>query len=83
MKNIYMVQVSFEMPGDNIIRYFPYSVGVVWSYASTFKSIEENYDLKEIIFLKESLEDIIARLDNPSVFAVSEKLVSPDCCVVL
>tara|TARA_B110000211_G_scaffold80260_1_gene94074 strand:+ start:683 stop:2539 length:1857 start_codon:yes stop_codon:yes gene_type:complete len=66
-----MVQVSFEMPGDNIIRYFPYSVGVVWSYASTFKSIEENYDLKEIIFLKESLEDIIARLDNPSVFAVS------------
>ena len=71
MKNIYMVQVSFEMPGDNIIRYFPYSVGVVWSYASTFKSIEENYDLKEIIFLKESLEDIIARLDNPSVFAVS------------
>ena len=71
MKNVYMVQVSFEMPGDNIIRYFPYSVGVVWSYASTFKSIEENYDLKEIIFLKESLEDIIARLDNPSVFAVS------------
>ena len=71
MKNIYMVQVSFEMPGDNIIRYFPYSVGVVWSYASTFKSIKENYDLKEIVFLKEPLEDIVSRLDKPDVFVLS------------
>ena len=71
MQNIYMVQVSFEMPGDNIIRYFPYSVGVVWSYASTFKSIKENYDLKEIVFLKEPLEDIVSRLDKPDVFVLS------------
>ena len=55
MKNIYMVQVSFELPGDNIIRYFPYSVGVVWSYASTFDSIANNYNLKEIVFLKNSI----------------------------
>ena len=71
MQNIYMVQVSFEMPGDNIIRYFPYSVGVVWSYASTFKSIKENYDLKEIVFLKEPLKDIVSRLDKPDVFVLS------------
>ena len=71
MKNIYLVQVSFELPGDNIIRYFPYSVGVVWSYATTFESIRKNYSLKEIIFLKEPLEDIVARLDNPAVFVLS------------
>jgi len=70
MANIYMVQVSFELPGQEI-RYFPYSVGVVWSYATTFESVRKNYNLKEIVFLKEPLEDIVSRLDNPSVFVLS------------
>lgn len=70
MKNIYLVQTSFETPRTNY-RYFPYSVGVVWTYATTFETITNNYSLREIIYLKEPIENIISRLTNPDVFVLS------------
>ena len=34
MKNVYMAQMSLELPGSNYY-YYPYSGGVVWAYATT------------------------------------------------
>lgn len=69
-KNVYLVQMSLELPGTKYY-YFPYSVGVVWSYARSDILIDANYDLKEILFVKEPIEDIIARMENPYVLGLS------------
>ena len=65
-----MVQVSYETPGSKI-RYFPYSVGVIWTYATTYASISENYNLKEIVFLKEPISEIVERMVDPDVLVLS------------
>ena len=62
--------MSLEVEGSNIY-YFPYSAGVVWSYASLDNQIADNYELKEILFRKEPIEDIIGRLEDPYLFGLS------------
>ena len=70
MRNVYLAQMSLEVEGSNIY-YFPYSAGVVWSYASLDNQIADNYQLKEILFRKEPIEDIIGRLEDPYLFGLS------------
>jgi len=70
MKNVYLVQMSLELPGSKYY-YFPYSVGVVWSYATTDIIVDANYQLKELLFVKEPIEDIISRMENPAVLGLS------------
>jgi len=70
MKNVYLSQMSLELPGSKYY-YFPYSVGVVWCYASTDAMINKNYDLKELLFIKEPIENIVNRMENPAVLGLS------------
>ena len=42
MKNVYLSQMSLELPGSKYY-YFPYSVGVVWCYADADPVIHDNY----------------------------------------
>jgi radical SAM superfamily enzyme YgiQ (UPF0313 family) len=70
-KNLYLVQIPLQFKADTTPVYFPYSIGMLWSYARTFPEIDQNYDLKEIIFLKESIDVIVARLDDPGLVALS------------
>ena len=62
--------MSLELNGANYY-YFPYSVGVIWSYANCDPLIAKNYQLKEFFYRKEPIQDIVNRLDNPSVFGLS------------
>mgnify|MGYP000465706405 CR=1 FL=1 len=58
MKNVYLSQMSLELPGSKYY-YFPYSVGVVWSYADAIPILHENYQLKGLYFVKEDIDNIV------------------------
>jgi radical SAM superfamily enzyme YgiQ (UPF0313 family) len=70
MKNVYMSQMSLELPGSNYY-YFPYSVGVVWAYATTQPGIVENYKLCGMYSVKEPIEQLVDRMVEPAVVGLS------------
>jgi len=70
MKNVYMAQMSLELPGSNYY-YFPYSVGVVWAYATTQPHILENYRLGGLYSVKEPIDELIDRMVEPAVVGLS------------
>lgn len=70
MNNLYLFQIPVSLDDKNPVH-FPYSVGLLWSYAQQFKKIKNSYDLKEIVFLREDPELILDRLDNPKVIGFS------------
>lgn len=67
-KKLYLVQVNNHY-GKNI--FLPYSVGLLWAYAKTFPEIENSYELGGLLYKKEAISDVIAKLDNPDYIGVS------------
>ena len=67
-KKIYFVQigVSYSSP-----CFLPYSVGCIAAYLQADKDITDNYEIADILFLREKIEDILKRFDNPSFVAFS------------
>ncbi len=51
--------------------YFPYAVASLASYAWKFNDISDNYELKEIFFLRESFSSVIASLEAPYLVGFS------------
>lgn len=72
MNNIYLFQPQYAVDIRAETNYWiPYSVGSIWSYAQQFDVIKENFTLKELIFKRETPQDIIDRLDNPAICGFS------------
>ena len=72
MHNVYLFQPQYDLEINNKTNYwFPYSVGCIWSYASQFSDIIQNFKLKELGFRRERHEDICKRLDNPVICGFS------------
>ena len=70
MKNVYLAQMSLEIPGSNYY-YFPYSIGVVWAYATTQPGINENYQLCNIFSVKEPIDQLLEKIIDPAVLGLS------------
>ena len=70
MKNVYLSQMSLELPGSKYY-YFPYSVGVVWCYANADPVINNNYQLKGLYFIKEDIDTIVDNMEDPAVLGLS------------
>lgn len=68
--NTYLFQIPLAMD-EKMPVYFPYSVGLLWAYAQQFDIIKNNYNLKEIFFLREDPDLILSRIENPSVVGFS------------
>ena len=68
MKNIYMAQPNSQY-GNSI--YFPYAAGSLIAYSFKNETIKNEYSLKEFIYKKEKISDIISKLDAPFVFGFS------------
>ncbi len=67
-QKIYFVQigVSYQSP-----CFLPYSVGCIVAYLKNKPEIIENYDIPDIIVMRERIPDVIKRFDNPSYVAFS------------
>lgn len=94
MKNVYFVQANL-MIGN--AHYLPYSVGCIAAYAWQFEEIKSNYILKEFIFKKEPVDNVLNRIRDADIVAFScnnwsfeyskelakrIKLFNSNCCVI-
>ena len=68
MKNLYLFEINDVLTNQAKL---PYSTGLIWSYCDTIEDIKQNYQLKNIFWWRESTENILAKMENPSVVGFS------------
>lgn len=83
-KNVYLFQPQYVLTINNQLNsWIPYSVGCLWSYVSQFDHIKSKYQLKDIIFKREKIENILNRLENPEICGFSCYLWNKNYCLAL
>ena len=71
-KIVSFVNPNFQQgPKEFNAYYLPYSPAVLWSYASQFKEISDNYELGEFVWRRDLIEDVVERLKNHDVVGFS------------
>jgi putative methyltransferase len=70
MQNLYLAQIPYQFETTKTI-FFPYSVGLLWSYAQTIPEIKDNFNLKKFFFIRESVDDILETIVDPDVVGFS------------
>lgn len=68
MNPVYSFQISY-LHGKS--TYLPYTVGTLIANSKRYDEINEYYDFKEPIFIREEPEKILLKIDNPCVCAFS------------
>ena len=71
MKNVYFVQVDVSACMGAQNAYLPYTAGILVASAWQSEIVKQNYCFKEFIFLRESVDGVVARMDNPYIAAFS------------
>jgi tRNA A37 methylthiotransferase MiaB len=72
MKSVSLVQVNFQQGPNNCASYYlPYSVGCLWSYAYSFKSIIDNYKLGHVIWRRDPIEKTAQKLSTEDIVVFS------------
>lgn len=51
--------------------HLPYTAGQLAAYAFADKDVDDNYSLENIFFLREPVDGVLAKIENPSVVAFS------------
>ena len=67
-KNLYFFQVNYSYGKS---AHIPYTAGQLSAYALSDKDVGENFCLEEIFFLRENVNDVLARIKEPAVAAFS------------
>ena len=67
-KKVYFVQVGVSYCSP---CFLPYSVGCIVAYLKNDDYIKEHYEIPDIIVMREKIDDVIKRFDNPSYVAFS------------
>lgn len=96
-KNIYFVQVDVSASSHAQNAYLPYTAGILVASAFQSEEVKKRCTFKEFIFLREDIENVIARMDNPAFIGFSSycwsteynkhlakavKELYPDCLIV-
>lgn len=68
MRHVYLAQVNY-LYGHNC--FLPYSVGRLWAYAQQDPVINSEYELAELLFLREPIDEVLDRMVAPDVFGGS------------
>lgn len=72
MYNVYFSQVNYEVGVGNFKGFWlPYSAGSIWSYARQVDWVQKNFTLKEFLFKRDDPQEVVEKLDNPSIFCFS------------
>ena len=67
-KNLYFFQVNYSYGKS---AHLPYTAGHISAYAFADKDVAENYRLENIFFLREPIDSLLDKIENPSVAAFS------------
>lgn len=84
MKNIYLAQANHSSgnPTDaDQGMWLPYSVACLWSYAKQFKDITDEWQLKELIYLRENIESFVDRLEQPALIGFYASVWNEQWCL--
>jgi putative methyltransferase len=72
MKRFSIVQPNFQQgPKEFNAHYLPYSAGVLWAYVNQFDSIKSNYQLEDLIWRRDNIDDTINKLSKCDIVAFS------------
>lgn len=72
IKKISLVQPNFQQgPKEFNAHYLPYSVGVLWSYVQTSEKVKANYELNQLVWLRDNLETTLDSIKTDDVVAFS------------
>jgi radical SAM superfamily enzyme YgiQ (UPF0313 family) len=94
---ISLVQPNFQQgPKEFNAHYLPYSVGVLWAYVNQFESIKSNYQLEDIIWRRDNIDETVSKLSKCDIvgfstyvwnknynYALARRLkeINPDCLI--
>lgn len=70
-KNYYLIQIGLTYSSP---CFLPYSVGCIAAYLKRDDEITASYNIPDIVVMREKIEDVVLRFDNPSFAAFS-------CCI--
>lgn len=83
-QNVYLFQPQYSVEiRDEKNYWLPYSVACLWSYASQFEWVTENFILQEIVFLREPVENVLTRIVEPSICGFSCYIWNAEYCLAL
>jgi radical SAM superfamily enzyme YgiQ (UPF0313 family) len=69
---ISLVQPNFQQgPKEFNAHYLPYSVGVLWAYVNQFESIKSNYQLEDIIWRRDNIDETVTKLSGCDIVGFS------------
>lgn len=70
--NVYLSQVNYSTGSGRFKGYWlPYSIGTLWSYVNQFEWVQTSFDLKELLFKRETPQELLDRIDPPHIFGFS------------
>lgn len=69
MKKLYIIQTSFSF--SKSLVYLPYAAGCLAASAFIDKTVAENYEPAEILFMRDTVENNLDRIQNPDIVAFS------------
>ena len=68
MKKIVLVQPNFKIGGGSFTGYWlPYSVGCLWSYASQYSWVTDEFEVQDIIYKREAPDKLVDRIQDSTV----------------
>lgn len=71
-KLISLVQPNFQQgPKEFNAHYLPYSVGVLWAYVNQFESVNTHYQLEDLIWRRDNIEQTANKLAKCSLVGFS------------
>jgi putative methyltransferase len=83
-RNLYLWQPQYAVEHRKETTYWiPYSAGCLWSYASQFKHITDNWHLAELIFRREPPDEVLARIQDPVLCGFSCYIWNEKYCLSL
>jgi hypothetical protein len=93
MKNVYLFQISSfsyvegtgvaKYIGDSQSIYFPYALGLIWSYAKNIENIKKNYVLKNFEIFRKNIDEVLDYMESPDIVACSNYIWNDDYHLML
>ena len=79
--NVAFVQPNFQTgPRHLNAFYLPYTIGILWSYASQYPHINENFSVKHWIFRRDPVEQVVKQLADCEIVFFSLYVWNREYC---
>ena len=84
MKNVYLFQPQYTVEYRKETNYWiPYSAGCLWSYATQYPDIVDNFELKKLYYRRDNILQVVSELENPAICGFSCYLWNEQYCLKL